>query len=462
MDAREAGSTRQEILDSVVVLGAGLAGLSAAYHLGGECEVFEKETYVGGHCHTKHVDGFSFDEGAHVFFGRDECSRTFVWVPLTQEMIPHTAEIWNNYGARRYGRYPVQANAHALPSEMATRCILDFIEACGHPEREVRSYEDWCHASFGKTFAEEFMLRYARKVWTVEPRELNTEWLGSKVGGRIARPSLEQVIRGAVDPRPQTLNYLTDFSYPARGGFGRIVEPLASLVKGVRLGCAVVEIEARARRMRLSDGSWRAYDAAITTIPLPSLVRLTVDAPPEVRAAADRLMWTSVRCVNLGVARDDIGLGHWVYFYDHEVPFFRISFPSKFSPANAPPGHSSVSCEIVYSRRKPVDERDLVGRVVAALRATGILRVSDRIVVEDQTDIPYAYVVFDFDRSPSLQVIHSWMESVGLYPCGRFGEWGYHWSFEAIESGRRVAACVAQRLGLTLSPGPAPVSERSV
>lgn len=386
-----------------------------------------------------------------MFFGNDECSRIFVWEPLGAEMISHQAEIWNNYGERRYGRYPVQANAHTLPPELATRCVLDFLEVHGHSEPDVRTYEEWCYASFGKAFAEEFLLRYARKVWTVEPRELSTEWLGSKVGGRISRPSVEQVIRGAIDPNPQTLNYLTKFSYPARGGFGRIVEPLASAVSRVRLGCAVARIEANARRISFPDGSARTYDAAISTIPLPVLIHLISDVPPEVSAAVDRLMWTSLRCVNLGVARSDIGPGHWVYFYDDKIPFFRITFPSKFSPQNAPAGHSSIACEIAYSRCKPLEDGGLAGRVVDALRRTGILSRSDHIIMEDQIDIPYAYVVFDFHRSASLRTIHSWMESVGLYPCGRFGEWGYHWSFEAIESGRRVAARVADHLGLKIA-----------
>jgi len=434
--------------ENVIILGAGLAGLSAANHLDGACEVFEKEPYIGGHCRTKFVEGFCFDEGTHVFFGKDELSQRFVREPLQSELISQRAEIYNNYGDRNYGRYPVQANAHALSPELATRCVLDFIEASHQPETEIRSYEDWCYASFGKTFADNFMLRYARKIWTVEPSEMNTEWLGSKVGGRITRPSLEQVLRGAIDPDPQELNYLTEFVYPERGGFCRIAEPLASEVSRINLGCGVTQIESSSRRITFSDGTTRSYDAAVSTIPLPTLVRLTTDAPEMVRAAADQLMWNSIRCVNLGVAREDVGPGHWAYFYDHQIPFFRVSFPSKFSPFNAPKGHSSISCEIAYSRRKPLDEVNLIGRVVDALRATGVLKDSDRVVVEDEIDIPYAYVVFDFNRESSLRVIHGWMESVGLYPCGRFGEWGYHWSFEAIESGQRVASRVAEHLDM--------------
>jgi len=431
---------------SVIVLGAGLSGLSAAHHLGGDVEVFEKEDYVGGHCRTKRVDGFNFDEGAHVFFGSDECSERFVWQPLGDEMTRHRAEIWNNYGGERVGRYPVQANAAALESAQATRCILDFISANGQPDGEVKTYADWCYASFGKAFAEEFFFRYARKIWTVEPEEMTTEWLGSKVGGRISRPSLEQVIRGAIEKDAQELNYLTEFAYPLERGFGRIIEPILSGVKKVNLGCGVTRIETRSRTIGFSDGSSRKFDAAISTIPLPVLVGLTVDAPKEVIKAAGDLMWTSIRCVNLGVAREDVGPGHWIYFYDHDIPFFRASFPSKFAPSNAPQGCSSITCEISYSRRKPLDERNLVERCVEALRRTGILKDTDRIIVEDQIDIPFAYVVFDFNRNASLSIIHEWMESVDIYPCGRFGEWGYHWSFEAIESGRRVAERVRARV----------------
>jgi protoporphyrinogen oxidase len=434
------------VSDGVIILGAGLAGLSAAHHLGLPYEVFEKSPHKGGHCHSKQVKGFLFDEGAHVFFGQGECAETFIKRPLDGHLVEFTADIWNHYDERRFGRYPVQANAHALPAELATRCVLDFVQASQQPEREVRNYEDWCLASFGETFARTFMLHYARKVWTVEPADLNVEWLGSKVGGRISRPSLEQVLRGAIDASPQTLNYLTCFSYPDQGGFARVVAPLADKVAPVHLGRGLARLESRARRMTFSDGSSRDYAVAISTMPLPALVRVTADAPDDVRAAAHRLRWTSVRCVNLGVNRTDLGPGHWVYFYDHGIPFFRVSFPSKFASANAPAGCGSISCEIAYSATKPLEEAGLVDKVVSALRQTGILVPTDEIVLTDQTDIPYAYVIFDHHRAESLRTIHTWMESVGVYPCGRFGEWGYHWSFEAIESGQRVARQVTEHL----------------
>ena len=425
---------------STIVLGAGLSGLSAAHHLGGDCEVFEQEPWIGGHSHTHAIDGFRFDEGAHVFFGQDDISREFVWEPLKDEMEHHQAEIWNHYDGQRFGRYPVQANAAALDPELATRCVLDFIAAAQQDAGVPSNYEAWCYASFGRAFADNFMLRYARKVWTVEPSEMTTEWLGSKVGGRISRPSLEDVLKGAIDKNPQVLNYLTRFSYP-KTGFGRIPEKLGAGLP-VRTSCGLAQLDGRSRRLTFADGTTRNYETAISTIPLPSLVAMDKSAPEEVQRAASDLMWTSLRCVNLGIDRPDLGPGHWVYFYDHDIPFFRISFPSKFAPGMAPLGHGSISCEIAYSKRKPLDEAGLNERVVAALRATGVLRPDDKIVAMGQTTSPFAYVVFDHQRNRAVARIHSWMNEIGLIPCGRFAEWGYQWSFEAIECGRLAAARV--------------------
>lgn len=421
------------------MLGAGPAGLSAAHHLGGDVEVFEQKPYVGGHCHTKTVDGFRFDEGAHVFFGTDECSRRFVLEPLADELVHHRADVWNDYGAGSFGRYPVQANLHALPPDVATRCLLDFIEASHRPERAPRNYDEWSRASFGDALAERFMLRYARKIWTVPASELNTEWLGSSVGGRVIRPELEQVVRGAIDARPQDLNYYTEFRYPRDGGFQRILEPITSSLTAIRLSCGATRIDAERRRLELADGTTRDFDVLVSSIPLPALVPLFVDAPDEVQEAAKRLMWTGVRFVSFGLDRPEIGPGHWVYFYDEEIPFFRASFPSKFAPGNAPKGTSSVTCEVAYSRRQPLDDRNLAERCHEALIREGILQESDRILVRDEMDAPFGYVVFDDARRPSLDVIHGWLQQSRILPCGRFGDWGYHWSFDALESGRRAS-----------------------
>lgn len=436
----------------VVVLGGGVAGLSAAYHLSGDCDLLERNLYLGGHCHTKNVGGFLFDEGAHVFYGQGDASERLFWKPLKDEVLHFEAEIWNNYGGTAIGRYPVQANLSALPPDLITRCLVDFIASSQKLDPVVTDYAEWCRHSFGETMAEEFLLRYARKLWTVDPSTLNLDWLPSRFGGRIARPSLEETLRGAVNARPQTINYLTKFAYPSSGGFVRIIDEMVKRVDRdrVRLGSSVESIDTQNHRLTLRDGGTLDYDVLISSLPLPDFIRMSVEAPPEVLEAAQRLSWNSVRVVSFGVEKPEIGPGHWMYFYDEAVPFFRISFPSKYAPANAPKGCSSVACEITYAPWKPLPEEDLFERCRQHLVDAGVLAPGDRIVVREQTDIPYGYVIFDTQRTPALSTLHTWMASHDVIACGRYGDWGYHSSFEAIESGMRAAQSCGERYGLSV------------
>lgn len=424
-----------------LILGGGPAGLAAAAHLP-DALLYEANSYVGGHCRTKWAGAFGFDEGAHVFFGRDEDAQKFVLEPLRDSLHEREAEIWNCYEPGRLGRYPVQLNAHALAPEQAARCVADFAKASLAPVPGMpRTYADWCKAAFGEAFSDEFFFRYARKVWTVDPAELTTEWLGSAAGARIHRPDLLAVVRGAIDPQPQTANYLQRFWYPRDGGFEAILAPLVAAVapSRLRLGRRLDRWNVRDRVMQFSDGTTVTFDRVISTIPLPALVECCDDVPGDVLDASRRLRWTSNRCVSFGVARGDVGPGDWCYYYAEDVPFFRSSVPSRFAGSNAPAGHSALTCEIAYSRWQPLDENGLEERVLASLRECGILRPEDRIVVADQTDAPFAYVIFDANRPAAVETIHAWLRDHRIEPAGRFGEWGYHWSFEAIGSGRRAA-----------------------
>jgi hypothetical protein len=78
-------------------------------------------------------------------------------------------------------------------------------------------------------------------------------------------------------------------------------------------------------------------------------------------------------------------------------------------------------------------------RVVADLRRSKVLRADDRVVFSDTIDIPYAYVVYDENRRPAVKAIHEYLAGHGIYPCGRYGDWSYLWSDEAILSGRLAA-----------------------
>jgi protoporphyrinogen oxidase len=195
------------------------------------------------------------------------------------------------------------------------------------------------------------------------------------------------------------------------------------------------------RVVSLEDGRRFGYERLINTAPLPTFARLAGDAlPARLRAAAARLRHVSVRCVNLGVARERVTDKHWIYYPEDSV-FHRIFAQGNASPHCNPPGGFGLTCEITYSPHKPLpcDGDALVERCVADCIDVGMLRRDDRIVVRNQVDMPYAYVVYDHARAANVAALRSWLERVDVLLAGRYAEWEYYNSDHAFVAGRRAA-----------------------
>ena len=421
-----------------MILGGGLAGLSAAYHSDGL--VYEGETRVGGHAKSARRDGFVFDEGIHVLHTRNQ----YVLDLLDRtgaNLRTHQREAWiQSFGALT--RYPFQANTFGLPIPIVKDCLLGFIENEFKDRDAIRHYEDWIQFMFGKGIARHFMVPYSQKFWGLPPSTLTTEW----VSVRHPRPTLDEVLEGALRDQTKGFGINAEFQYPERGGFGAIGEALAATVADrVRLGMRVTRIDARRRQIEFNDRDVVPYDRVLCTIPLPEVVRVLVDPPADVVEAASRLRCNRILVVNLGINRPGLTNKHWIYYPEREFSFFRISFPFNKGPHMVPPGCSSVSAEVAFGPYDawPPSRDEMIARVEADLRRAGILEPADAVVFAEVIPIKYGYVVFDTDRRPAVKTIHSFLEAHDIHPCGRYGEWAYLWSDEAILSGRKAAERLA-------------------
>jgi protoporphyrinogen oxidase len=424
---------------AVAVLGSGMAGCGAADRLRAEGVpgvLYDKNAWVGGHTITlAYEGGFLFDIGPHVSFTSDERIQGIFAESVSGAYETHAYE-FSNYWQGHWIGHPAQTNLYGLPTDVVVKVISDFVAQGGRLE-EVKSYEDWLRVAYGRAFAEWFPGRYTRKYHTTEARNLTTDWMGP----RMYRPSLEEVLRGALAPASPNVHYIQRFRYPRRGGFQAYVAGLARR-HHVELGCEVVRIEPRSRVLSFANGKSAGYDALVSSIPLPELVKLVAGAPPDVLAAAERLACSSCVLVNLGLARDDFASTHISYFYDLDVVFPRVSFPHRMSAGNAPPGHGSVQVEVYFSKQyRPFSgrPRDWIEPVVRDLVRCGVLRDDDSFLVKDAVFVPYANIIFDHPRAEALATVHGFLDDVRIRPCGRYGEWAYFWTDDSYRSGERAA-----------------------
>lgn len=455
----------------VLILGAGLAGLSAAHHLQGrDVLVLERETEVGGLCRSIREDGFTFDLTGHLLHLRDPSIKEWVGALMPDAFADLRRSAWiHSHGVMT--PYPFQANTAGLPLEVRMECLLGFIETLkdggggdpvpvpapaavdGGPEflgtppepaDDEPSFLTWIHRTFGAGFARHFFEPYNRKLWRRDLSEVTGDW----VSWSIPRPELADVLRGAITGTDKAFGYNPEFLYPSAGGIDHLPRAVAATLDdgAVATGCDVTALEAGARRVTLADGTTHDGEVLLTSLPLPKLARFTTDLPDELRTAAESLTHVSVRAVNLGVAgpppHPD---AQWIYVPDEGLPFHRIGLPTALTPAMAPDGHHSLVAEIAF---RPDEDRGADASLQATLdglRALGLLESDDAVVHSRVVDIPEAYVVFDAARRRVLPRLFRWYLDQGVLPMGRYGAWDYLSMEDCLRHGRQAAEWVLGR-----------------
>jgi protoporphyrinogen oxidase len=430
-----------------VILGAGLAGLTAAWGLRelGEdhWRVLEREERVGGHARSIEQDGYVFDFGPHILFTSDPEMADLIRNLLGTNFTSQAREAFIYHHAHGvHTRFPFQAHLHGLPTNVVAECLSGLMRALEQQARgefAPANYAEWMRGFFGDGIADHLMIPYARKVWTVEPDVMDFSWIGQ----RVPTPDVERIVAGALGDDVVQVGATAEFWYPKKGGIEALPRALGRRVGDVELGAEVARIELPERRVVLTGGETILFDRLIYTLPLPALLALVPSLPPRVRAACEGLRYQGICCVTLGVDRERISDKHWVYFYEDGFPFHRLSFPANFSPHNVPPGKSSISTEIAYSEVRPLDRETVVEQTIDAMRTAGILRPDDRIELVHVQEIEPAYVIYDLAHATNVGIVRSWLAEHGVHTAGRFGEWHYFNMDQAMRSGLEVARSLA-------------------
>jgi len=427
-----------------VILGGGLAGLTAAYTFqqAGQdhWRVYERESRVGGLARSIAVDGYLFDHGPHILFTIDAEMETLIRDLLGDNFHAQQREAWIYHQAYDlYTQFPFQAHLYGLPVPIVEECLVGLVravEAQARGEFQPANYEEWMRGFFGAGIAERLMIPYAKKIWTVEPSTMDFSWIGR----RVPTPQVERILRGALTDDVELVGATSKFWYPKQGGIEPLPRALGQRVEEmVDLDRTAVKIELPQRRVVFADGEVVDFDHMVYTLPLSFLPRFVDGLPPQVERAVAGLRCQGIYCVNLGVDREAVSDKHWVYFYEDVFPFHRLSFPANFSPDTAPPGKSSISTEVAFSEERPLAEDEAVERTIQALQAAKILRPDDKIELVHTERIHPAYVIYDLHHAEHVRTIRDWLREHQVWTAGRFGEWQYFNMDHSMRSGKTAA-----------------------
>lgn len=417
-----------------VILGSGIAGISAGYHLEKEGEsvvIYEKNNDWGGLCGNFTINGFRFDKFVHFTFAPDDYIINIF--EESSPTYPHPPVSYN-YRNGYWLKHPAQNNLHPLPVDEKVKIIEDFVNRAQKDISELQNYEDWLRTQYGNYFAENFPFKYTRKYWGVEPKELETKW----VGNRLHVPPLSEVLRGSYEEQTENFYYTKFMKYPKKGGFRSI---LNNCRKGldIRFNKEVVKINPREKTVTFKDGTTAKYTRLISSLPLPEIVKMVDGIPEEVKDAGEKLMHTSGYMVSLGFKRPDVAKHLWFYIYDEDILPARVYSPNLKSADNVPGGCSSLQAEIFFSNKAKIPPADdVLKNTIEKLVKMGLFR-EEEIAVKDIRFEKYANVIFDKDIYKNRMIVLDYLNKVRIESIGRFGKWEYFWTHQAFQDGRRSA-----------------------
>lgn len=426
----------------VVILGAGPAGITAAWRLselGYPVTVLERDDAVGGMARTINVGKYAVDFGPHTFHVRE-----------TDESRRVLASIKRFFGddplvLTRGTRVLLRGKEYVYPLEMlqvlkgvspflSARIMFDYlvatIKSTLAPAQKEDSFEEWGVRNLGRTLYDLCFGIYSERVWG-----LPTSQISSKQAQRVAKLNLKNIILRTLGINADPATYFTKYMYP-RQGISLLYEGMAAEVRAagnvIKLKAPAVRVERVgdrvARVVYREDGEEKTIecDLLLSTLPLPALVSMTTPPlPPEVVSHAGKLRYRSLKLIYIVLSRAQMTDYHWVYLLDAQFRVNRLSEQKNVSPEMVPPDSTVLCIELSLWQDEPLwqaSDEEIYQLALRDLMKMGYDVTPGEVLEYHVTDIPTAYPVYELNFEahliPVLDGVH---EVSNVLTLGRHG-----------------------------------------
>jgi protoporphyrinogen oxidase len=390
-----------------LILGAGPSGLSFAAKLLelGETSflILEKEAEAGGLCRSREVDGAPLDiGGGHFLDIKNKNTLDFFFRFLPEDE-------WNRYNRKstiRTGKFeidfPFESNIWQFPEETRKAYLSSISRAgCNTGQPIPEKFKDWIYWKLGDKIAQDYMIPYNKKIWSVALNRLGVYWLY-----KLPNVSYEDTLQSCQNRKPGgNIPAHALFAYPKKYGYGEVWKRIADRLPGkISFNCPVRSLNFE--NLTVNE-NYRA-EVIVTTIPWTELSQST-GLPGSIRDEIKKLEYASIRVSYCG---DNPGTtSHWVYIPDEDISHHRIVCRQNFCP-----GSKGYWEETNTKRVKPADQKN-----------------------GWHHDNKFAYPINTIDKPKAIQTILEWGKKKSVIGLGRWGEWEHVNSDAAVENAVNLA-----------------------
>jgi protoporphyrinogen oxidase len=431
--------------DPVVIIGAGPAGLTAAYQLvseGRPVRVIEQDDQVGGIARTAEYKGFRFDIGGHRFFTKVAAVND-LWRAMLGKDFLRRPRLSRIYYDGKFFDYPLKP-MNALFGLGIWNAVLaggSYFWSHLKPIRPEVSVEDWVSNRFGRRLYRIFFKTYTEKVWGIPCNTISAQWAAQRIKGLSLWTAVTSMLFGRFKRGNSQIKTLIDeFEYP-RHGPGMMWEKFEKEIS--RRG-GTIELRTPVRRLLHEHGRIVAVEierggrvervpasAVLSTMPLRNLVHaMSPAAPPEVKAAADRLKYRDFITVALIIDSPDVFPDNWIYVHDEKVKLGRVQNFKNWSPEMVPdPKMTCLGLEYFCFEGDGLwtsADRDLIDLGRREMALIGLIDPS-KVVDGTVVRMPKAYPVYDEGYEAALAVVRDYLSRFeNLQVAGRNGMHKYN------------------------------------
>lgn len=431
----------------IAVIGAGPAGMTAAYELakhGVVVDLYEASPSVGGMSKTIELWNQKVDIGPHRFFSNDTRVNE-LWLEVVgkdYEMVDRLTRIYYN---KKFFHYPIKAfNALMnLGIFKAASCIIYYGLEKISPTKDISTFEGWVTNRFGKKLYRVFFKTYTEKLWGIPCNVLDADFAAQ----RIKKFSLGEAIKTALFGNSGKHKTLVDqFAYP-HGGTGMVYERMAAFIKSkngnIYLKTPVKKVITKnnaACAIELEDGTVKEYDHIISSMPLSLMVMRLPEVPENIKQAAQSLKFRNTIIVYLNVQAKDLFPDNWLYIHSHDLQMGRLTNFRNWVPHLYGKEESTI-CALEYWCYEEDDfwgwsEEKLIALAKEELRKTGLIgkaEISNGYVYK----IPRCYPVYSTGYKEILKPVEDYLSEIkNLHVIGRYGAFKYNNQDHSILMGR--------------------------
>ncbi len=426
-------------MKKVIIIGAGPAGLSAAYELSKndiDVEVFEASPYIGGMSRSFDLWDQRVDLGPHRFFSKEPRVNNF-FDEIIKDDYTLVHRLTRIYYKKKFFDYPLKLWNVLKNLKFITiiTILIDYGKQKMTPIKNPDTFEKWVTNRFGKKLYTIFFKYYTEKLWGISCSKIDADWASQRIKGLSLMEAVMSALKGNKGNNHKTL--VDQFAYP-KNGTGSLYEKAEALIINKK---GVIHKETPVKKIIIENNSCKGIitqdgiahyaDYVISSMPLTSLIKGIDITPKDILEAGEKLYFRNTILVYLEINKKDLFKDNWIYVHSPEVRHGRITNFRNWCPSLNKGHKSTILCLEFWAF--DIDEiwvaKDsyLTDLAIKELKTLHLIDANETIQNSKIVRVPKCYPVYEIGYKEHLKKIEGYLNSIDkLIPIGRYGAFKYN------------------------------------